>query len=205
MQTARSTEEIARHIGQVRSATGASVAAVARIDQTIAEISAIAGSIAAAVRQQDAATAEIARNVAATAEAANEMTGRTNDVSHEAAGTGRHAADLRDNTVALNHGGGRTAPFGDQGGADLDRRRGSTPGPALCGGHRGAAVDCRTKGEHQVRSQRPRRRRCLRCAVPRTMPAGARGALQLDGVRCAAAVRRARGRRRRAASGLRAR
>ena len=49
MQTARSTEDIARHIGQVRSATGASVAAVARIDQTIAEISAIAASIAAAV------------------------------------------------------------------------------------------------------------------------------------------------------------
>ena len=43
MQTARSTEDIARHIDQVRAATGASVAAVARIDQTIAEISAIAG------------------------------------------------------------------------------------------------------------------------------------------------------------------
>ena len=103
MQTARSTEEIARHIGQVRSATSASVAAVARIDQTIGEISAIAGSIAAAVKQQDAATAEIARNVAETAGAANEMTSRTNEVSTEAVGTGRHAADLRDNTMALNH------------------------------------------------------------------------------------------------------
>ena len=103
MQTARSTEEIARHIGQVRSATGASVAAVARIDQTIGEISAIAESIAAAVKQQDAATAEIARSVAETASAANEMTSRTNEVSNEAAGTGRHAADLRDNTMALNH------------------------------------------------------------------------------------------------------
>ena len=102
MQTARSTQEIARHIGQVRAATGASVAAVARIDQTIAEISEIAGSIAAAVKQQDAATAEIARNVAETANAANEMTSRTNDVSNEAAGTGRHAVDVRDNTAALN-------------------------------------------------------------------------------------------------------
>jgi methyl-accepting chemotaxis protein len=103
MQTARSTEEIARHLGQVRSATSASVAAVARIDQTIGEISAIAESIAAAVEQQDAATAEIARNVAETAGAANEMTSRTNEVSNEAVGTGRHAADLRDNTMALNH------------------------------------------------------------------------------------------------------
>jgi chromosome segregation ATPase len=103
MQTARSTEEIARHIAQVRSATGASVAAVARIDQTITEISEIANSIAAAVNQQEAATAEIARNVAETAGAANAMTSRTNDVSNEAAGTGRHAAELRDNAVALNN------------------------------------------------------------------------------------------------------
>jgi methyl-accepting chemotaxis protein len=101
-QTARSTEEIARHIGQVRSATGASVAAVTRIEQTIAEISAIAGSIAAAVEQQGASTAEIARNVTETATAANAMTSRTNEVSTEAVDTGRLAADVRDNTVALN-------------------------------------------------------------------------------------------------------
>jgi methyl-accepting chemotaxis protein len=101
-QTARSTEEIARHIDEVRSATGASVAAVARIEQTITEIYAISGSIAAAIEQQGAATAEIARNVNETAVAANEMTSRTNDVSNEAVETGRHAADVRDNTAALN-------------------------------------------------------------------------------------------------------
>ncbi len=102
MQTARATEEIARHIGQVRSATGASVAAVARIDQTIAAISAIAGSIAAAMQQQDAATAEIARNIAEAAHATNEMSNRTGEVSNEALGTGSRAADLRDNTAALD-------------------------------------------------------------------------------------------------------
>ena len=101
-QTARSTNEIARHIGLVRSATEASVAAVTRIDQTIGEISAIASAIAAAVKQQDAATAEIARNVAATADAANTMTGRISEVSAEAAGTGQHASELRDDTVTLN-------------------------------------------------------------------------------------------------------
>jgi methyl-accepting chemotaxis protein len=102
MQTARSTEQIAGHIAQVRAATGASVAAVARIDQTIGEISAIANSIAAAVQQQDTATAEIARNVAETANAANQMTNRTTDLSTEAVGTGRHATELRDNTLALS-------------------------------------------------------------------------------------------------------
>ncbi len=102
MQTARSTGDIARHIDQVRAATGASVAAVARIEQTIAEISAIAGSIAAAMQQQDAATAEITRNIAATAQAATEMTSRTSDASTEAAATGRTAMDLRDNMAALS-------------------------------------------------------------------------------------------------------
>jgi methyl-accepting chemotaxis protein len=63
-QTARSTEEIAKHIAEVRAATGASVAAVGRIEQTIQEINAIASSIAASVEQQGSATAEIARNVA---------------------------------------------------------------------------------------------------------------------------------------------
>jgi methyl-accepting chemotaxis protein len=101
-QTAHSTQEIGRHIGQVRAATGASVAAVTRIEQTITEINAIAGSIAAAVEQQGAATAEIARNVTETANAANEMTSRTSDVSSEAVDTGRLATDVRDNIVALN-------------------------------------------------------------------------------------------------------
>jgi len=101
-QTARSTQEIARHIGQVRSATGASVAAVTRIEETITEINAIAGSIAAAVEEQGASTAEIARNVTETATAANAMTSRTNEVSNEAVDTGRLAADVRDNIVVLS-------------------------------------------------------------------------------------------------------
>jgi methyl-accepting chemotaxis protein len=101
-QTARSTDEIAQHIGQVSSATTASVAAVARIEQTIREMNAIAGSIAAAVEQQGAATAEIARNVAQTAEAANEMTRRTDEVSTEAELTGTQATQVRDNSNGLN-------------------------------------------------------------------------------------------------------
>ena len=101
-QTARSTEEIARHIAQVRTATGASVAAVAKIEDTITEINAIASSIAAAVEEQSAATAEIARNVGETANAANEMTRRTGEVSAEAGETGSHAASVRDTASGLN-------------------------------------------------------------------------------------------------------
>jgi methyl-accepting chemotaxis protein len=102
-QTARSTREIAQHLDQVRGATGASIAAVARIEQTIGQISAIASSIAAAVEQQGAATAEIARNVAETASAANEMSDRTSEVLAEAEQTGIRAGDVRENAVALNN------------------------------------------------------------------------------------------------------
>jgi methyl-accepting chemotaxis protein len=101
-QTARSTQEIAEHIGQVRSATDASVAAVARIEQTITDISAIAGSIAAAVEQQGAATAEIARNVTETASAASAMSTRAGEVLEEASGTGRHAGEVRGGAVGLD-------------------------------------------------------------------------------------------------------
>jgi methyl-accepting chemotaxis protein len=101
-QTAHSTAEIARHIGQVRSATAAAVAAVVGIERTITEISAIAGSIAAAVEQQGASTAEIARNVSGTAQAAHEMTERTAEVSTEASDTGRRAADVREYAAVLN-------------------------------------------------------------------------------------------------------
>jgi methyl-accepting chemotaxis protein len=101
-QTAHSTQDIARHIGEVRAATGASVAAVGRIEQTIGEVNTITGSIAAAVEQQGVATTEIARHVAQTAAAANEMVTRIGEVSSEAEQTDRCAGEVRDNASGLN-------------------------------------------------------------------------------------------------------
>ena len=101
-QTARSTEEIAQHIDQVRSATGVSVAAVVQIEQTIGEIETIARSIASAVEEQGAATAEIARNVGETAAAANMMTDHATNVSTEAEQTGKHAAAVCNDAAALD-------------------------------------------------------------------------------------------------------
>jgi methyl-accepting chemotaxis protein len=100
-QTARSTEEIARHIGEVRTATGASVEAVANIERTISEMDTIASSIAASVEEQGAATAEIARNVAQSAEAANTITGRITEVSAEAQETRQHAAAIQLDAAGL--------------------------------------------------------------------------------------------------------
>jgi methyl-accepting chemotaxis protein len=101
-QTARSTQEIAQRIGEVRSATGVSAAAVTGIERPIGEIDAIAGSIAAAVEEQGAATAEIARNVGQTASAADAMTRHASEVSSEAVQTGRHAADVCTEAAGLN-------------------------------------------------------------------------------------------------------
>jgi methyl-accepting chemotaxis protein len=180
MQTARSTAEIARHIDQVRAATGASVAAVERIDQTIAEINAIAGSIAVAVRHQEVATAEIARNVIETAEAANEITGRTSEASHEAADTGRHAADLRDSMAALNHAVEelrhsvikvvRTST------ADVDRRQSRRYSVDIAGD-----LSIADQGQYQVRASDLADGGACVCGAP-DMPAGSRGTLRLDGI-----------------------
>jgi methyl-accepting chemotaxis protein len=101
-QTARSTADITRHIGEVRAATGASVDAVGRIEHTIGEMNAIVTSIAAAVEEQGAATADIARTVSQTAAAASEMSARTSEVSTEAAQTGERVGAVLGDINALN-------------------------------------------------------------------------------------------------------
>jgi len=100
-QTARSTEAINTHIGEVRAATNASVEAMDRIEQTINQMHAIASSIASAVQQQEAATAEIARNVSETAVAANAMTDRTTEFTAEAEAAGQQAKGLREHAASL--------------------------------------------------------------------------------------------------------
>jgi methyl-accepting chemotaxis protein len=100
-QTARSTQQIADHIGAVRAATGAALGAVNRMKETVSEINAVSGSIAEAVGQQDAATVEIARNVAETAAAVSEMNERNVEVSAEAGRGGEYAETVLANTRGL--------------------------------------------------------------------------------------------------------
>jgi methyl-accepting chemotaxis protein len=179
-QTAGSTREIATHIDRVRTATGASVAAVTRIEQTIREISTIASLIADAVQQQDLATAEIARNVTQTANAANEMTSRIGEVSSEAVDTGRLAVEVRDNIVALSqmvedlrHSVIRAVRSST---SEVDRRktlRYEVDLPARWSGG--------GQGEHLIRvSDLSEGGACLRGAPD--VPPGTRGTLCLDGV-----------------------
>ena len=101
-QTASSTEEITRHIAEVRAATGSSVVAVQHIETSIAEVETIASSIARALEQQSAATAEIGHNVTQTADAVSAVNGRASEVSDEAATNTRRAGEVRDTASLLN-------------------------------------------------------------------------------------------------------
>jgi len=80
-QTARSTEQIARHIQEVVAATEAAAGAVAGIAASIAEVDNVAAVIASAMEQQAAATNDIARTVAGGAGAAQQMTRRAEEMS----------------------------------------------------------------------------------------------------------------------------
>jgi methyl-accepting chemotaxis protein len=100
-QTARSTQEIGRHIGEVRTATSAAVAAVARIEETINAIDGISAGVTSAVENQTAATADIASHVTETASSAEYMSGRITEVSAEAEQTKEYAMSVRENATAL--------------------------------------------------------------------------------------------------------
>jgi aerotaxis receptor len=100
-QTARSTEEIAHHIAEVRAATERSVVAVERIESTIREIEGIAASVAAAMEQQGEATGAISRGMTRTSGAAEVIAQRISEVSKEAHDTGVRAAEVQNSTDRL--------------------------------------------------------------------------------------------------------
>ncbi len=178
-QTARSTQEIARHIAEVRAATRASVESVGQIEQTIGEVNAIAVTIASAVEEQGAATAEIARNVARTAIAANDMASRIAEVSTEAEGTDRRAIEVRTNTTVM------AGAVGDLRRAVVRAVRTSTPEADRRGEPR-AEVDltCRVRdggGVEQAAQVVDLSEGGARIAGGPAMTPGAGGSLMLDG------------------------
>jgi methyl-accepting chemotaxis protein len=95
MQTARSTEEIARQTGAIQQATRDAVRVVAEMVERVASIEHITQAVAAAAEEQTAATGEIARNVAGTADAVRAVTGQIDTVAQEARGTDAAVLDMR--------------------------------------------------------------------------------------------------------------
>jgi methyl-accepting chemotaxis protein len=92
VETAKATEEIARHILAVQESTGGAVEAVHGIEQSMHEINTHASSTAASVQQQSAATSEISRNAANAARGTNLVVSALGKVSGAATQT-RSAAE----------------------------------------------------------------------------------------------------------------
>jgi methyl-accepting chemotaxis protein len=92
VETAKATEEIARHILAVQESTGGAVAAVHGIEQSMNEISTRAASAAASILQQSAATSEISRNAVNAASGTSLVVSALGKVSEAAIGT-RAAAE----------------------------------------------------------------------------------------------------------------
>lgn len=114
-QTAKSTEEINRQLGEIQNVTGTVVSTVQQMTASIRRIDDVASNVAINVRQQDDATQEIARNVTQTAEASNDVTEKIAHVAAEAQETlnlsgemnkiaqevGDSIADLRESLVRI--------------------------------------------------------------------------------------------------------
>ncbi len=92
VETAKATEEIARHILAVQESTGGAVEAVQGIEDSMHEINTRASSTAASVLQQNAATTEISRNAANAARGTDMVVSALGKVSGAAAET-RNAAE----------------------------------------------------------------------------------------------------------------
>lgn len=101
-QTARATQEIGAHIGQMQAATRETVGAIAGIAAIIADVSEIAGAIAVAVDEQRAATAEIAGSATHAASGTRNVTATIAGVNAGADQTGVAAALVLDASGALS-------------------------------------------------------------------------------------------------------
>src|SRR6202020_124512 len=92
VETAKATEEIARHILAVQQSTGGAVEAIHGIEDSMNEIATRASSAAASILQQNAAPSEISRNAVDAARGTNMVVAVLGKVSDAAAGT-RAAAE----------------------------------------------------------------------------------------------------------------
>jgi len=100
-QTAQSTEEIAREVGGIQSATAGAVGTVEDISRAITELSAVATAVAAAVEQQAAATQSIAQRVAESSAAAGIVSDGIATVSSEAEACRSYAGDVQEGTRSV--------------------------------------------------------------------------------------------------------
>lgn len=93
-QTAKATEEIARQIKDMQSATGDTVHSIDGIRTVIGRIDEMSAGIAAAMEEQDVSTQEIARNVQLAANGTQKVSGSIDSVREAAGETGTSAEQV---------------------------------------------------------------------------------------------------------------
>jgi methyl-accepting chemotaxis protein len=101
-QTAKATDDIARQVAQIQSATKDAVTSIQGIGARIGEVSEIAAAIAAAMEEQGSATQEIARNVQQAAAGTQEVTTNIIGVTEGANSTGAAASQVLGSAGALS-------------------------------------------------------------------------------------------------------
>jgi methyl-accepting chemotaxis protein len=102
VETAKATEEIARHILAVQESTGGAVDAVHSIEQGMHEINTHASSTAASVQQQSASTTEISRNAANAAHGTSLVVSALGKVSGAASQTRGAAETVLDASTSVD-------------------------------------------------------------------------------------------------------
>ena len=107
-QTAKSTEEIIRQIGSVRSATDRSVESITQVSKMVAEMSTYTSGIASAVEEQAVATQEISMNVQQAAQGSSlvtsvivQLSDKIGLVDLEAVAMAASATELNDQATLL--------------------------------------------------------------------------------------------------------
>jgi len=94
-QTASATEEIARRIESIQSATQDAVDAISGIGAVIGQLNETSAAIAAAVEEQTAATGEISHNAQRASEGTQESTASIGAVSSSSKTTGEYARSVQ--------------------------------------------------------------------------------------------------------------
>ena len=102
-QTARATDDVARQITAIQTATKNAVGAINKVSAVIREIDEISSSIAAAVEQQGAATSEIARGAEHTATATRSVVEVMGELRVAAQESGRIADDIATSSEQISH------------------------------------------------------------------------------------------------------
>lgn len=101
-ETSKKTEEIESRIGEIQTATEASVRAMSVIINNISDIDGLSAAAAGAVEEQNATTLEITRNISEVSSAARDVANVIGGVQKGAADTGQSAEMLNQsaNTIA---------------------------------------------------------------------------------------------------------